>query len=61
MRSRGDTLRYRYRVQKEYAKSVGIRLERPESLNASLTLARAISGLAIKGLIRLKESESPIT
>jgi ferrochelatase len=46
---------------KEYAKNVGIRLERPESLNASLTLARAIAGLAMKGLVRLKESESPIT
>lgn len=46
---------------KEYAKKVGIRLERPESLNASLTLARAISGLAMKGLVRLKENESPIT
>ncbi|HEY1581103.1 MAG TPA: ferrochelatase [Terracidiphilus sp.] len=46
---------------KDFAKRLGIRLERPESLNASLTLARAISGLAIRGLIRLKESEPPIT
>ena len=45
---------------KEYAKNLGIRLERPESLNASLTLARAIAGLAERGLRRLKESESPI-
>lgn len=46
---------------KEYARNLGIRLERPESLNGSLTLARAICGLAMKGLVRLKESESPIT
>lgn len=45
---------------KQYAKNLGIRLERPESLNASLTLARAIAGLASCGLRRLKESESPI-
>ena len=31
----------------------GIRLERPESLNASPTLARAVAGLARKGLQRL--------
>jgi ferrochelatase len=43
---------------KEFAKGVGIRLERPESLNASLTLARSVAGLAIRGLSRLKESES---
>ncbi|HXS77831.1 MAG TPA: ferrochelatase [Terracidiphilus sp.] len=43
---------------KEFAKELGIRLERPESLNASLTLARSVAGLAIRGLRRLKESES---
>jgi ferrochelatase len=43
---------------KEYADSVGIRLQRPESLNASLTLARAVAGLAIRGLRRLQENES---
>jgi ferrochelatase len=35
------------------AADLGIRLERPESLNASLTLARAIAGLAKQGLDRL--------
>jgi protoporphyrin/coproporphyrin ferrochelatase len=44
---------------KEYAKGLGIRLERPQSLNQSLTLARAVAGLAMRGLSRLKESESP--
>ena len=41
---------------KEYAKSLGIRLERPESLTGSLTLARSVAGLAIRGLSRLKEN-----
>jgi protoporphyrin/coproporphyrin ferrochelatase len=44
---------------RQYAKGLGIRLERPESLNGSLTLARAVAELAIRGLGRLKESESP--
>jgi ferrochelatase len=39
---------------KEYASKLGIRLERPESLNASPTLARAIAGLAKHGLNRLQ-------
>ncbi|MBS1803361.1 MAG: ferrochelatase [Acidobacteria bacterium] len=43
---------------KDYAKGLGIRLERPQSLNASLTLARAIAGLAMRGLGRLQENES---
>lgn len=38
---------------KEYAAKLGIRLERPESLNASPTLARAIAGLAKRGLSRI--------
>ena len=38
---------------RKYATGLGIRLERPESLNASLTLARAIAGLAKQGLDRL--------
>jgi ferrochelatase len=38
---------------REYAKNLGIRLERPESLNASVTLARAIADLAAQGLVRL--------
>ena len=43
---------------KEYAAKLGIRLERPESLNASLTLARAVSTLATRGLHRLQENET---
>jgi ferrochelatase len=39
---------------KEYGAKLGIRLERPESLNASPTLARAITGLAKRGLARLQ-------
>lgn len=38
---------------KEYAAKKGIRLERPESLNDSPTLAKAVAGLARKGLARL--------
>lgn len=38
---------------KEYARGLGIRLERPESLNDSVTLARAIADLAGRGLARL--------
>jgi ferrochelatase len=45
---------------KEFAKGLGMRLERPESLNASLTLARALARLAIQGLHRLKEGNSPM-
>jgi ferrochelatase len=37
-----------------YAAKLGIRLERPESLNASVTLAKAIAGLARQGLARLQ-------
>ncbi len=36
-----------------YAAKLGIRLERPQSLNASRTLARAVADLAQKGLARL--------
>lgn len=43
---------------KEFAKGLGIRLERPESLNASLTLARSVARLAIRGLRRLQQGES---
>jgi ferrochelatase len=39
---------------KEYASKLGVRLERPESLNASPTLARAIAELAKHGLARLQ-------
>jgi protoporphyrin/coproporphyrin ferrochelatase len=38
---------------KQFASNLGIRLERPESLNASPLLARAIAGLAREGLDRL--------
>ena len=43
---------------KEFAKGLGIRLERPDSLNGSLSLARAVAGLAMRGLRRLQENES---
>jgi len=36
-----------------YALKLGIRLERPESLNASLTLGKAVADLVIEGLARL--------
>jgi len=39
---------------KAFARNLGIRLERPESLNESPTLARAIAGLAKRGLSRLQ-------
>jgi len=39
---------------RKYAADLGIRLERPESLNGSPTLARAIAGLARAGLRRLQ-------
>lgn len=38
---------------KEYAQVLGMRLERPESLNGSVALARAIADLAAQGLARL--------
>ena len=38
---------------RDYAHKLGIRLERPESLNASPTLARAVAELAQNGLRRL--------
>jgi ferrochelatase len=41
-----------------YAAQRGIRLERPESLNASPTLARAVADLALRGLARLRGSPS---
>jgi ferrochelatase len=40
---------------KAFAQNLGIRLERPESLNVSPILARAIAGLAKRGLSRLEE------
>lgn len=44
---------------KQYASDLGIRLERPDSLNHSRTLARAIAGLAKCGLARLQVTEPP--
>jgi protoporphyrin/coproporphyrin ferrochelatase len=41
------------RLFREYAARLGIRLERPESLNASRTLARAVADLARQGLAQL--------
>jgi ferrochelatase len=43
---------------RECASKLGVRLERPESLNASPTLARAIAGLAKCGLSRLQGYET---
>jgi ferrochelatase len=42
---------------RQYASKLKIRLERPESLNASETLARAVADLARNGLRRLQESK----
>ena len=39
---------------REYAAKLGIRLERPESLNGSTTLARAVADLARQGFARLQ-------
>ncbi len=39
---------------KEYARKLGVRLERPDSLNASATLAEAVAELAREGLARLR-------
>jgi ferrochelatase len=39
---------------RNYAASKGMRLERPESLNASLTLAKAVADLAKRGLERMQ-------
>jgi ferrochelatase len=41
-----------------YAANLGIRLERPESLNASPTLARAVADLAAQSLGRLRTSST---
>jgi ferrochelatase len=40
---------------REYATKSGIRLERPESLNASATLAKAVADLASNGLERFRK------
>jgi len=41
------------RAFRDYAAGIGIRLERPESLNASATLAKAVADLARRGLERV--------
>jgi ferrochelatase len=41
---------------REYAVKLGVMLERPESLNASPTLARAVADLARRGLARLENA-----
>jgi ferrochelatase len=46
---------------REHGTNLGIRLERPESLNASITLARAIADLAAQGLARLDAASSGIS
>ena len=43
---------------REYASKKQIKLERPESLNASPTLARAVADLAGIGLLRLRDSSA---
>ncbi len=43
---------------RDYAAKLGMRLERPESLNGSPTLARAVADLARKGLARLRRSST---
>jgi protoporphyrin/coproporphyrin ferrochelatase len=41
---------------RDYAAKLGVRLERPESLNASPTLAKAVADLASQGLARLSDA-----
>ena len=45
---------------REYAGKLGIRLERPESLNGSLILAKAVADLARSGLSRLEPQSDPV-
>jgi ferrochelatase len=47
------------RVFRDYASRIGLRLERPDSLNGSRTLARAVADLAQKGLARVAASQQP--
>jgi ferrochelatase len=42
------------RMFRGYAANLGVRLERPESLNDSASLARAVADLARQGLARLR-------
>ena len=43
---------------REYAAKLGVRLERPESLNDSVTLAKAVADLARHGLERLRSASN---
>jgi protoporphyrin/coproporphyrin ferrochelatase len=43
-----------------YAAKLGVRLERPESLNGSLILAKAVADLATTGLSRLEPNFGPL-
>jgi len=45
---------------RQYAARLGLRLERPESLNASLPLARAVADLARQGWARLADLSGPV-
>lgn len=48
---------------RKFASNLGIRLERPESLNGSGTLARAVADIARQGLARLRKgtpNDSPV-
>ena len=42
---------------RDYAAKLGIRLERPESLNGSVTLAKAVADLGKQGLLRLQSEQ----
>ena len=44
------------RLFTKYAIQLGIRLQRPESLNDSTALARAVTELAVQGLAKLSDS-----
>lgn len=46
-------------VFKGFARDLGVRLERPESLNDSPTLARSIAEIAKRGLVRLEQRQTP--
>ncbi len=46
------------RLFREYAAKRGVRLERPESLNESPTLAKAVADLALQGLGRLGKNSA---
>jgi protoporphyrin/coproporphyrin ferrochelatase len=46
---------------REYAVKLGVRLERPESLNASPTLSKAVADLARQGLARLEDASAQRT